>query len=81
MHTEIGSSGIQAITSLEESPARCTIIPETSELGFQARHLLLGRGHGAYRIIFEFQEDTRQVRVLLVWHGSRDAITAADVEK
>jgi mRNA-degrading endonuclease RelE of RelBE toxin-antitoxin system len=34
-----------------------------------------------YRIIFDIQEDTRHVRVLRIWHGSRDAITAADVEE
>ncbi len=71
----------QAIMTLEVSPARCAVIPEAKELGFKARHLLFGRGHGVYRIIFDIQEDTRQVRVLRVWHGSRDVITAADVEE
>ena len=46
-----------------------------------ARHLLFGRGHGVYRIIFDIQEDRRHVRVLRVWHSFRDAITVADVEE
>ena len=71
----------QSIATLEERPARCTVIPEAKELGFQARHLLFGRDHGIYRIIFDIQEDTRHVRVLRIWHGSRDAITVADVEE
>ena len=28
-----------------------------------------------------FKEDERHVRVLRIWHASRDAITAADVEE
>ena len=70
-----------AITSLEESPNRCTVIAEADELGFPVRQLLVGRGRSVYRIIFDVREDTRQVRVLRVWHGSRDAITATDIEE
>jgi len=69
----------QAILSLEEMPARCAIIPEARELGFIARHLLYGKGKGIYRIIFDIHDDEQHVRVLRVWHASRDAITAADV--
>ena len=67
----------KAIATLEEMPSRCPVIPEAAELGFTARHLLFGRGHGVYRIIFDIQEDERHVRVLRVWHGFWDAITAA----
>jgi len=69
----------QAILSLDEMPARCPVIPEAGELGYEARHLLYGRGNGVYPIIFHIREDERHVRVLRVWHASRDAITAADV--
>jgi plasmid stabilization system protein ParE len=44
-----------------------------------ARHLLYGKGKGIYRIIFDIREDEQHVRVLRVWHASRDAITAANV--
>jgi hypothetical protein len=66
---------------LEALPARCPVIDEATELGFSARHLLYGKGRGVYRIIFHIREDEQHVRVLRIWHGFRDAITAADVEE
>jgi len=71
----------EAILSLEESPARCPVIAEAKELGYLARHLLYGKGRGVYRIIFHIREDEQHVRVLRIWHASRDAITAEDVEE
>jgi plasmid stabilization system protein ParE len=71
----------QAIFSLDKLPARCPVIPEAKELGFPARHLLYGKGNGAYRIVFHVQEDEQHVRVLRIWHASRHPITAADVEE
>ena len=69
------------ILSLDELPARCPVIEEAKELGFPARHLLYGKRRGVYRIIFHIREDEQHVRVLRIWHASRDAITAADVEE
>jgi plasmid stabilization system protein ParE len=71
----------EAILSLDELPMRCPVIAEAKELGFPARHLLYGKGRGVYRIIFHIRENEQHVRVLRVWHGVRDAITAADVEE
>jgi plasmid stabilization system protein ParE len=68
------------IQTLEEMPLRCAVIPEVEELGFEARQLLFGRGRGVYRIIFRVLEGKRQVQILRVWHGSRHALTAEDVE-
>jgi plasmid stabilization system protein ParE len=42
--------------------------------------LLYGKGRGVYLIIFDIREEEQHVRVLRIWHSSRDAITAADVE-
>jgi plasmid stabilization system protein ParE len=70
----------EAIFSLENLPERCPVIPESKELGFQARHLLFGKGRSVCRIIFDIRENDRHVRILRIWHASRDAITAADVE-
>ena len=70
-----------AIDTLSRNPARCPVIAEAEELGFSARHLLYGKGRGLYRIIFDIREEERHVRVLRIWHASRDAITAADVEE
>ena len=71
----------EAIFSLDKLPTRCSVIPEAGELGFAARHLLYGKASGVYRIIFHVQEDDRHVRVLRIWHASRDAITVDDVEQ
>ena len=68
-----------AIDTLSQNPARCPVIAEAEELGFSARHLLYGKRRGLYRIIFDIREEERHVRVLRIWHSSRDAITAADV--
>jgi plasmid stabilization system protein ParE len=70
----------KSILSLDKRPARCPVILEAKELGFPVRHLLYGKGRGVYRIVFHIREEERHVRVLRIWHGSRDVITAADVE-
>ncbi|MGB8010777.1 MAG: type II toxin-antitoxin system RelE/ParE family toxin [Terriglobales bacterium] len=70
----------EAIFSLDKLPVRCPVIPEAKQLGYSARHLLFGKGNGVYRIIFHIQEDEQQVRVLRIWHASRDVITTTDVE-
>ncbi len=81
MHSEAWLTGLfEAILSLDEIPARCPVIPEAGQLGFPARHLLHGKGRGVYRIIFDIGEKEQHVRVLRIWHASRDAITATDVE-
>ena len=71
----------ETIFSLAAFPARCPLIPEARELGYPARHLLFGKGNGVYRIIFHIRDEEERVRVLRVWHASRDAIAAADVEE
>jgi plasmid stabilization system protein ParE len=68
------------IDTLSQAPARCPVIAEADELGFPARQLLYGKGMGTYRILFDIREEERHVRVLRIWHSSRDALTAADVE-
>ncbi|MGH2347132.1 MAG: type II toxin-antitoxin system RelE/ParE family toxin [Chloroflexota bacterium] len=73
-----------AIATLADMPERCPMIPEADELGHPARHLLYGKRTGQYRIIFDIQEEPREVprvRILRIWHGSRDALTAADLEE
>src|SRR5258708_5999389 len=72
-----------AVMSLGDMPARCPLIPEAEELGHHARHLLYGKRSAVYRIIFDIQEESEEgprVRVLRIWRGVRDAITAEDIE-
>jgi plasmid stabilization system protein ParE len=76
----MADSLFETIHTLEQAPTRCRVITEADELGFPARQLLYGKGRGTYRIIFDIRQEERHVRVLRIWHGSRDALTAADVE-
>jgi len=72
-----------AIRTLADMPTRCPVIPEADELGRPVRHLLYGKRTGVYRIIFDIQEASEEVprvRVLRIWHGVRDALTAEDIE-
>jgi len=71
----------EAISGLGTLPIRGRVIPEAKELAFPARHLLFGKENGVYRIIFHVQKDEQHMRVLRIWHASRDAITSADVEE
>lgn len=71
-----------AIETLNDMPDRCPIIPEADELGIVVRHLLYGKRTSIYRIIFDLQETSEvvpHVRVLRIWHGARDAISAKDI--
>ena len=71
-----------AIATLADMPERCPFISEADELSHPARHLLYGKRTGQYRIIFDIQEESEEgprVRVLRIWHGSRDALTASDI--
>jgi plasmid stabilization system protein ParE len=81
IHAEKWLAGLfAAILSLKDMPVRCPLIPEADELGFPARQLLYGKGRGVYRIIFDIREEERHVRILRIWHSSRDVITHDDVE-
>ena len=72
-----------ATQTLVDMPARCPVIPEAGEFGRSVRHLLYGKRAGVYRIIFDIQEiseDGPRVRILRIRHGTRDHITAEDLE-
>jgi plasmid stabilization system protein ParE len=63
------------ILSLEEQPNRCAVTPERRNL----RHLLYGRGHGVYRVIYRVVERRKVVEVLHLRHGSRKRFRADDL--
>ncbi len=70
------------IATLAEMPTRCPITPESDEMSHPTRHLLYGKRTGVYRIIFDIEDESEEgprVRVLRIWHGRRDAITAEDI--
>jgi toxin ParE1/3/4 len=53
------------ISTLEQFPERCPMIPENALLGSRYRHLV----HGAYRTLFRIDGST--VYILRVIHGAR----------
>ena len=72
-----------AIFTLGEMPSRCPLISEAEDIGHPLRQLLYGKRTGTYRIIFDIQEESDEgprVRVLRIWHGARNEITATDIE-
>jgi toxin ParE1/3/4 len=86
LYSEIEASGSDAarrwykglkkqILSLEEHANRCPVTPEKKT----ARHLLYGRGHGVYRVIYRVLERKKVVEVLHVRHGARKKFGASDL--
>ena len=57
-----------AILSLEQSPNRCGVTPESSKLG----HSLYGHKPHIYRVIYRVLEKHKEVEVLHVRHGARN---------
>jgi toxin ParE1/3/4 len=55
------------ILSLDERPYRCPVTPEKKTV----RHLLYGRRHGVYRVIYRVLERQKVVEVLHIRHGAR----------
>ena len=58
-----------AIRSLRSSPGRCPVTPEDRNL----KHLLYGNKPHVYRVIFRILEKQKQVDVLHIRHGARQA--------
>jgi plasmid stabilization system protein ParE len=58
---------VDAISSLEELPERCPLIPEQDEFPMEIRHLI----YFSHRIIFHVEADREQVVIYRVYHGSR----------
>jgi plasmid stabilization system protein ParE len=75
---------IDAIASLKEMPARCSVAPESEELGREIRLLLHGRKNRAYKIYFSIDYETPAsgvVRVFHVRHWARKPLTNDDLEE
>jgi toxin ParE1/3/4 len=68
-----------AILTLERFPKRCPVAPKSRNSTLRLRQLLFGRGTNVYRIIFEIVESTKQVYVLAIRHGARDAAEPEDL--
>ena len=73
------SNLLKTIDTLEEFPRRCSLAPESEELGKEIRQLLFMMHHSTYRILFEIAGD--EVRIYRIRHGSRNRIQAADLRE
>ena len=62
----------EQILSLEVHPNRCSVTPEKKTL----RHLLYGRRHHVYRVIYRIRERQKEVEVLHIRHGARKRFRA-----
>jgi plasmid stabilization system protein ParE len=60
---------VDAILSLESSPSRCPIVPNSEAAGEVTRQLLYGNKQHAYRVLFTMRGD--QVIVLHIIHAAR----------
>ncbi len=68
--------GLRAeIRSLSTYPNRCPATPESENF----RHLLYGNKPHIYRVIYRVMEVQKQVDVLHLRHGARDAFSTGDV--
>ena len=66
----------RALFTLEESPARCPVTAENAQL----RHLLHGKRPHVYRVIFRVLEESKDVQILHIRHGARQAFRPKDLK-
>jgi len=66
---------LEAIYGLEHMPARCSIAPESKDVGITIRQLLYGKKGRTYRILFAiaYDDSTHEdiVRIFRIRHSSR----------
>ena len=58
-------------------PERFGLAAEAADIDIDIREMLIGKRHGASRVVFQVQR--RTVDVLRVWHSARDTATRDDV--
>jgi plasmid stabilization system protein ParE len=65
----------RALLTLEESPQRCPVTREDTQL----RHLLYGKKPHVYRVIFRVHERPKEVDILHIRRGARKAFKSDDL--
>ncbi|MBO0797269.1 MAG: type II toxin-antitoxin system RelE/ParE family toxin [Blastocatellia bacterium] len=76
---------LKAIFTLENSPRRCPLDPESDDLGLEIRQLLYGSRRRSYRILYGFGEDQKTgekiVRIFRIRHLARRRITSDEIKE
>jgi plasmid stabilization system protein ParE len=72
---------LSAMMSLKSMPRRCPIAPDQERCADEVRQLLYTRGRTVYKVLFSVRdpfpdEGEGLVRVLHVWHGAQDPLSA-----
>jgi plasmid stabilization system protein ParE len=63
----------EALASLSDLPARCSLAPENAMFPFEVRQLLYGHKPYEYRVLFTFEGGT--VSILHIRHGRRKPLS------
>lgn len=73
----------EAVLSLENFPLRCSLSPESEDLGKEIRQLLYGKRGNQYRIIFAIRHDQATgeefVRIYRIRNIARRPITSDEL--
>jgi hypothetical protein len=78
------SASFEEISSLCEMPARCSIAPESEDLGQEVKVLLYGRSKRTYKIFYSIAYETSStgvVRIFHVRHWARKPLTKNELEE
>jgi plasmid stabilization system protein ParE len=74
---------LKAVFSLEKFPKRCSIAPESQELGLEIRQLLYGKKKQAFRILFsvsvDFETGEEVVQIYRIRHISRNYLNELEI--
>ncbi|HKP86567.1 MAG TPA: type II toxin-antitoxin system RelE/ParE family toxin [Blastocatellia bacterium] len=76
---------LKAIYSLENLPTRCSIAPESKDIGITIRQLLYSKKGSVYRILFAVGHDDATgedvVRVFRIRHSARLKLTPEELQE
>jgi plasmid stabilization system protein ParE len=76
---------LEAIYGLERMPARCSVAPESKDVGIMIRQLLYGKKARTYRILFAIGHDSSTdedvVRIFRIRHSARLKATPDELQQ
>ena len=69
----------EAVYTLERFARRCPRAPESTRAKRRLRNLPYGRTPHVYRVIYEIDEDARDVRILTIRHGAMEPVAPEEL--